>query len=77
MRSTDEMFDAFNFLSKEKAFEIIVENTNKIADMIEPLRPIHDKPFPPHIENCDELLKDRVYKKAHALYGNPLPELIE
>ena len=77
MRSTDEMFDAFNFLSKEKAFEIIVENTNKIADMIEPLRPIHDKPFPPHIENCDELLKDRVYKKAHALYGDPLPELIE
>lgn len=77
MRSTDEMLEAFSFLDKEKAREIVITNTNRIANMLDNLEPLHKETFPPSIENCDKILIDRVYKKAHDWYGDPLPEIIE
>lgn len=76
-RSTSEMLECFSFLSEEKAKEIVITNSNKIANMIEPLFPIKDKLYPPFIENCDQKLIDRVYEKAHRLYGNPLPPKVQ
>ena len=77
-RSTDEMLEAMAFLGEERAYEVTVTNTNLIADMIEPLRPVpNDHLYTPEIENCDNMLKDMCYQKAHDLYGDPLPEFIE
>ena len=77
-RSTDEMLEAMSFLGEEKAFEIVVTNTNKVADSIVPLRPLpNDKLYTPSIENCEQMLTDMVFEKAHKLYGDPLPELIQ
>ena len=77
-RSTDEMLKCMSWLGEEKAYEVTVTNTNMIADMIEPLLPVpNDKLYTPTIENCDNMLKDMCYKKAHELYGDPLPEYIE
>ncbi len=77
-RSTDEMLECMNFLGEDKAYEIVVTNTNMIADQIEKLVPLpNDKLYTPHIENCEQDLTDMVYKKAHELYGDPLPPVIE
>ena len=77
-RSTDEMLEAMAFLGEEKAFEVVVTNTNKIADSITGLRPLpNDKLYTPSIENCEQMLTDMVFEKAHKLYGDPLPELIQ
>lgn len=78
-RSTEEMLAAFtanNFLSEEKAFEIVVTNSNIIADAIKPLNPIKDKLYPPQIANSDKLLTDIVYDNAHKIYGDPLPNIV-
>lgn len=77
MRSTSEMLNEFAFLGAEKAQKIVVENTNFIADSCDELFPIKDKLYPPYIENVDQRLIDRVYSKAYAMYGNPLPQLIK
>ncbi len=76
-RSTKEMLDAFEFLGKEKAFEIVVTNTNKIADMIEEIKPVQKTLHPPVIENSPQILTDTCYGRAKELYGDPLPEAIE
>ena len=77
-RSTDEMLEAFEFLGKEKAYEIVITNTNKIADAINTLKPLpNDVLYTPHIKNCEQDLTDMVFKKAHELYGDPLPEFIQ
>ena len=77
-RSTDEMLECMKFLGEEKAYEITVTNTNKIADQIESLRPVpNDHLFTPHIEGCEQELTDMVFEKAHRIYGDPLPELIQ
>ena len=77
-RSTDEMLECMKFLGEEKAFEVTVTNTNKIADMIEPLVPVpNDHLFTPTIEGCEKELTDMVFEKAHSIYGNPLPPLIQ
>ena len=75
-RSTDEMLKCFEFLGKEKAFEIVVTNTNMIADSIEELKPIQKELHPPVIENSPQILRDTCYKNAKELYGDPLPEVI-
>lgn len=77
LRSTDEMLNEFSFLGEEKAKEIVITNTNKICDMIDELYPIHKDTYPPSIKDCDKILIDRVYSKAHEWYGDPLPELID
>ena len=77
-RSTDEMLKCMSFLGEEKAYEVTVTNTNMIADMIEPIVPVpNDKLYTPTIENCDNMLRDMCFEKAHELYGDPLPEFIQ
>ena len=77
-RSTDEMLKCMSFLGEEKAYEVTVTNTNLIADMIEQMKPVpNDHLYTPTIENCDNMLRDMCFNKAHELYGDPLPEFIQ
>ena len=77
-RTTREMLECFNFLDKDKAYEIVVANTNMIADMIEEFMPApNDELYQPHIDKCAEKLRELCYDTAHEMYGNPLPELIQ
>ncbi|HHW69613.1 MAG TPA: PolC-type DNA polymerase III [Tenericutes bacterium] len=79
-RTTREMLDDFSFLEPDVAYEIVVTNTNKIADMAEIVEVIIETggiPFSPKIENSVETVKELVYNKAHEIYGEKLPDLIE
>ncbi len=77
-RSTEEMLECFSFLPSDVANEIVITNTNLIADQIESIKPVpNDKLYTPNIENVDEILTKMCYDKAHELYGDPLPEFIE
>ncbi len=75
-RTTDEMLREFSYLGEEKAYEIVVTNPNKIADMCESLRPVPHNLFAPKIENSVEDLKSLVYGKFRRLYGDNPPELM-
>lgn len=76
-RSTSEMLRAFDFLGKEKAKEIVVKNSNLIADMFEEIKPVKDRLYPPHIDKCDEKLVDLVWANAKKMYGDPLPAIVK
>ena len=76
-RTTDEMLEEFAYLGKEKCYEVVVTNTQKIADMIEVLSPVRPDKCPPVIENSDENLRKICYDKAHSMYGDPLPPIVE
>lgn len=76
-RTTEEMLAEFSYLSSEKAFEICVENTNKIADMIEKIAPVRPDKCPPVIENSDNDLRQMCYEKAMSMYGRELPEIVK
>ncbi len=75
-RTTDEMLREFSYLGEEKAYEVVVTNPNRIADMCESLRPVPHNLFAPKIENSVEDLRALVYGKLHRLYGENPPELI-
>ncbi len=75
-RTTDDMLREFAYLGERKAYEIVVTNPNRIADMCETLRPVPHNLFAPKIENSVEDLKDLVYTKFHRLYGDNPPELM-
>ncbi len=77
LRTTEEMLKEFEYLGDEKAYEVVVTNTNKIADMCERISPISPEKCPPHIEGCEKMIKDIAYDKAHELYGDPLPEIVQ
>ncbi|MBM6930484.1 PolC-type DNA polymerase III [[Clostridium] spiroforme] len=77
LRTTDEMLKCYEYLTEEEAYEYVVTNTNKIADMVEEIRPIHDKLFTPTIDNADENLQKICYETAHKMYGKQLPEIVE
>lgn len=77
LRTTEEMLKEFEYLGEEKAYEVVVTNTNKIADMCEKISPISPEKCPPYIEGCEETIKEIAYSKAHELYGDPLPELVQ
>ncbi len=73
MRTTQEMLDEFAYLGEDKAHEIVIENTNGIADQCETFEPVPDEKCPPKIEHADEILRDTCEKNAAAKYGDPLP----
>ncbi len=77
LRTTDEMLKEFEYLGEEKAFEVVVTNTNKVAQMCEKISPISPEKCPPHIPGCEQQIKDIAYEKAHELYGDVLPEIVQ
>lgn len=77
LRTTEEMLEEFSYLGEEKAYEVVVTNTNKIAERCEQISPISPEKCPPHIPGCEETIKTIAYSKAHELYGDPLPEIVE
>lgn len=76
-RTTNEMLDCFSFLGKEKAKEIVVTNTNRIADMIDVIKPIKDDLYTPKIEGSEEEMREMSYGMARRIYGDELPEIVE
>jgi len=76
LRTTNEMLSEFEYLG-DRAYEVVVQNTNKIADMIEVVRPVPKGNFPPVIEGSDDILSESCYEKAKRIYGDPLPFLVQ
>ncbi|WP_455538242.1 PolC-type DNA polymerase III [Terrisporobacter sp.] len=75
-RTTDEMLDEFKYLGEDLAYEVVVENTNKVADMVEDVLPIPNETFPPVIEGSDTELREMCNEKAERIYGSPLPDVV-
>ncbi|MCI9417523.1 MAG: PolC-type DNA polymerase III [Eubacterium sp.] len=77
LRTTEEMLEEFSYLGSEKAEEIVITNANKIADMCEKIAPVRPDKCPPVIENSDQMLRDICHSKAHEMYGDKLPSIVE
>ncbi len=77
LRTTEEMLEEFSYLGSEKAEEVVITNTNKIADMIDVISPVRPDKCPPVIPDSDKTLTDICYKRAHELYGEKLPKIVE
>ncbi len=76
-RTTDEMLDEFSYLGESKAREVVIENPKKVADWCDHVRPLPDGLFTPKLENSEGELKDLVWGKAHALYGDNPPQIVQ
>jgi len=76
-RLTKEMLEEFSYLGEEKAYEVVVTNTNKISDMCDQISQISPEKCPPHIPGCEQTIKDIAYDKAHELYGETLPQIVQ
>ena len=76
LRTTEEMLEEFSYLGSQKAYEVVVTNTNTIADMIEKISPVRPDKCPPVIEDSDKQLREICYNKAHSMYGEELPGIV-
>ncbi|MGL5506729.1 MAG: PolC-type DNA polymerase III, partial [Paraclostridium sp.] len=76
-RTTDEMLEEFSYLDPVEAYEVVIGNPNKIADMVENIKPIPDDTYPPVIEGSDVELREMCYEKAKRIYGDPLPQVVQ
>ncbi|MBE5846470.1 MAG: PolC-type DNA polymerase III [Lachnospiraceae bacterium] len=76
-RTTEEMLEEFAYLGSDKAEEVVITNTNLIADMIESMSPVRPDKCPPVIPDSDKLLTEICYNKAHEMYGDPLPDIVK
>ena len=76
-RTTEEMLKEFEYLGKERAYEVVVKNPNAIADSVEKFNPVPAEKYPPQIEGSEEKIREIAMAKAHSIYGDPLPEIIE
>lgn len=76
LRTTEEMLEEFAYLGSKKAEEVVITNTNKIADSIERISPVRPDKCPPVIEDSDQTLRNICYDKAHSMYGEELPEIV-
>ena len=76
-RTTDEMLEEFSYLGAKKAKEVVITNTRRIADMVDAISPVRPDKCPPVIENSDGQLREICYAKAHSMYGDPLPSVVE
>ncbi|MFW6035758.1 MAG: PolC-type DNA polymerase III [Halothermotrichaceae bacterium] len=76
-RTTEEMLEEFSYLGKEKAEEVVIENPAKITNMIEEMKPMPDGLFTPEIEGADEQVRQMAFTRAHDLYGDKIPEIVE
>jgi DNA polymerase III subunit alpha, Gram-positive type len=76
-RTTNEMLDEFMYLGEEKAYEVVVTNTNLVADQIARIEPVEKDKYPPKIEGAEKELEDMCYEKAKLIYGDPLPYVVE
>ena len=77
LRTTEEMLEEFSYLGSDKAMEVVVTNTNRIADMVETMAPVRPDKCAPVIEDSDKTLTDICYNKAHEIYGDELPDIVE
>ncbi len=79
LHTTEEMLEEFSYLGKDAAYEVVVTNTNKIADMVERIKPVPDRDqlYSPSIPGAEEAVRDLSYAKAHEWYGEKLPEIVE
>ncbi len=77
LRTTEEMLQEFDYLGAEKAYEVVVKNTNLIADRCDYITPVRPDKCPPVIPNSDQILTDLCYKNATAMYGDPLPPIVK
>ncbi len=76
-KTTQEMLDEFSYLGQDLAKQIVIDNTNKIADMIEHIKPVPDGTYPPSIEGSDEELRQMCFNKAKSIYGENLPDIVK
>jgi DNA polymerase-3 subunit alpha (Gram-positive type) len=76
-RTTGEMLEEFAYLGQEKAWEVVVTNPRKIAEQVGELRPVPEGLHPPHLENAEQDLEEMTYAAAKALYGDPLPQIVQ
>ncbi len=76
-KTTADMLKEFSYLGAQEAREVVIENTNKISDMVEKLQPVPSGFYPPKLDNAEEEVRNMTYEKAYRIYGNPLPERLE
>ena len=76
-RTTNEMIKEFEYLGEEACKEVVIENTQKIADMVDVVKPIPDETFPPKIEGAEEEIRNMTMNKVHSIYGENLPEVVQ
>ena len=76
-RTTNEMLDEFAFLGEDLARKIIIENTNALAEIFEPVEVVKGDLYTPFIDNAEETVAELTYKKAFEIYGNPLPDIVD